>query len=478
MDPFDLVSEDVPSISFERNQLEILANPCAFYNAVRDGVKTARRRIVLATLYLGTGELEQRLVEAIATNKNNPQVTLLADATRSMRTIRATAEFVDTQQRRMNGRTFMTTQSSPLFLLRRIAQLPSSQVALYRNHRLHGWMHWVVPERLNELLGLQHMKVYVFDDDIIISGANLSEEYFKTRQDRAWLFRGVPALADFYSNLIDIIVSLSYRVTAKGELKAISKETNLELAEGKTYCSLFRSRIKAFLTEARAKYAATNAPTVYGTAVFPLVQMGAYGIHQEILLVKRLLHFLPACDLAFTTGYFCPTHELEVAMAAIAQLSEHQGSQVNILCAAPQASSFFNSKGLSGVVPAAYREMLISFLQRTSQLPNIHVQEYFRPGWTFHAKGLWVNTHGIDATTLASIGSSNYGYRSRDLDLESQIVVVTRDMELRRRIEAERRWLWDARYLRPVTLEGLLLPTEPRFKWFARWTLPFLRRIM
>ncbi|CUT99180.1 CDP diacylglycerol glycerol 3 phosphate [Echinococcus multilocularis] len=478
MDPFDLVSEEVPSIPFEQKQLEILASPDVFYNAVESGIKTTRRRIVLATLYLGTGELEKRLVKAIVENKNNPRVTLLADAIRSTRTLKATAEFSGVQGCGVGENTSITTQHSPLFLLQQIARLPSSRVALYQSHRVRGWMHRILPERLNELLGLQHMKVCVFDDDVIVSGANLSEEYFKTRQDRAWLFRGVPALADFYSNLIDVVVSLSYRVTPEGELKTTSKETDPELADEKAYCDLFRSRIEAFLTEAKTKYATAIAPRAYDSAVFPIVQMGAYGIQQEVPLLQRLLHVLPACDIAFTTGYFCPTQELEVAMTAIARLPGHPSSQVHILCAAPQANSFFNSKGLAGVIPAAYREMLISFLQHTARLPNIHVHEYFRPGWTFHAKGLWLTTRGTAATTLAFVGSSNYGYRSRNLDLESQVVVVTRDVKLQRRIEAERRWLWDARYLRPVTLQGLLLPTEPRFKWFIRWTLPFLRRIM
>ena len=122
--------------------------------------------------------------------------------------------------------------------------------------------------------------------------------------------------------------------------------------------------------------------------------------------------------------------------------------------------------------------MLISFLQRVANLPNVDVHEYLRPGWTFHAKGLWVDTDAPTSATLAFIGSSNYGHRSRDLDLESQLLLVTRDTEMRRRMYAERRWLWDARYLRPVVLEGLLGPREPRLSWFARWTLPFLRRLM
>lgn len=103
-------------------------------------------------------------------NKNNPRVTLLADATRSTRTIKATVGFVDVQQRGVNEVASTATQPSPLFLLQRIAQLPSSRVALYQSHRLRGWTRRFLPERLNELLGLQHMKVHIFDDDVIISG--------------------------------------------------------------------------------------------------------------------------------------------------------------------------------------------------------------------------------------------------------------------------------------------------------------------
>ena len=32
-----------------------------------------------------------------------------------------------------------------------------------------------MPPKYNEMFGLQHCKVYIFDDDVIISGANLSD---------------------------------------------------------------------------------------------------------------------------------------------------------------------------------------------------------------------------------------------------------------------------------------------------------------
>ena len=34
-----------------------------------------------------------------------------------------------------------------------------------------------------------------------------------------------------------------------------------------------------------------------------------------------------------------------------------------------------------------------------------------RPGWTFHAKGLWYSPPGERCPTLTVVGSPNYGYR-------------------------------------------------------------------
>ena len=37
---------------------------------------------------------------------------------------------------------------------------------------------------MNESVGVQHMKAYVFDDDVVMSGANLEDNYFTDRLDR------------------------------------------------------------------------------------------------------------------------------------------------------------------------------------------------------------------------------------------------------------------------------------------------------
>jgi CDP-diacylglycerol--glycerol-3-phosphate 3-phosphatidyltransferase len=58
---------------------------------------------------------------------------------------------------------------------------------------------------LREVFGIHHMKFYVFDNDVIITGANLSEDYFTTRQDRYFVIKNAPELANYISDLLGII---------------------------------------------------------------------------------------------------------------------------------------------------------------------------------------------------------------------------------------------------------------------------------
>ena len=147
--------------------------------------------MVFATLYLGTGRFETHLVsykfyilfylssyyqfsdlqiETLFENANLPQVTILADATRSTRPLHVTAEFAGAHVSDNLSVNHLNGCPHPLYLLRRVAQMPQGRVALYHSHRLRGWLRRVLPERLNETVGLQHIKAYIFDDNVIVSG--------------------------------------------------------------------------------------------------------------------------------------------------------------------------------------------------------------------------------------------------------------------------------------------------------------------
>jgi len=66
----------------------LLPTPSAFYDALERNIREAKTRVVLSSLYLGTGELEARLVTAIGDAlRENPalQVTVVLDHSRGQR---------------------------------------------------------------------------------------------------------------------------------------------------------------------------------------------------------------------------------------------------------------------------------------------------------------------------------------------------------------------------------------------------------
>ena len=52
------------------------------------------------------------------------------------------------------------------------------------------------------MVGVAHIKAYAFDDNVLLSGANLSNTYFSMRQDRYYLFRDAPVLAQHIRSLV------------------------------------------------------------------------------------------------------------------------------------------------------------------------------------------------------------------------------------------------------------------------------------
>ena len=54
---------------------------------------------------------------------------------------------------------------------------------------------------------------------------------------------------------------------------------------------------------------------------------------------------------------------------------------------------------------------------------NFPIQQYQRPGWTFHAKAVWILDEN-KSLVAAVVGSGNYGHRSEQRDLESNCILV------------------------------------------------------
>lgn len=125
-------------------------------------------------------------------------------------------------------------------------------------------------------------------------------------------------------------------------------------------------------------------------------------------------------------------------------------SRGTVVAASPWANGFYGSKGVSGMLPAAYTYLSRQFLQTVQDRglgENIVLKEWRKGtvnepgGWTYHAKGLWITLAGEKQPSISLVGSSNYTKRSYSLDLEANALIVTRNEQLKQKLADEEAWL-------------------------------------
>ncbi|TKR86475.1 hypothetical protein L596_011063 [Steinernema carpocapsae] len=402
-------------IDVDPKSVELIEGPDSFYRSIIEEIKKAQSRVCLSTLYLGTGRLEKELVN------------VLNDAVNSRPALQATVLMDYLRGTRGNGSTGM---------LRKTAGFPNSEVCLYHTPELRGALKKILGERTNEIVGLQHMKIYIFDDDVLISGANLSETYFTDRQDRYVLVRNNRVLADFFQELVAAVSSCSFKLQSDGSLK-VHEKCGFHPFEGDN--TEYRSLVRQRVTEVISKFTQeSNTTSKSCTQVYPLVQMGPFGINQEFDLMQRLFaHKDPHMEMSIASGYFNLTDEYSKIIAKEGDYS------LNVVFASPQANGFFNGAALSGYIPLVYVYVSQLFFDQMRRRP-VKLFEYKRDGWSFHAKGIWLNYPEKPQDYSATLfGSSNFGYRSVHRDLEAQVLLVTKDRNLKQRLVEEKNRLFE-----------------------------------
>ncbi|XP_005989149.1 CDP-diacylglycerol--glycerol-3-phosphate 3-phosphatidyltransferase, mitochondrial isoform X2 [Latimeria chalumnae] len=437
---FRWIGEMVPAFGISGKQVTVLYSPLEFYSTMKAQIQTAKRRVVMASLYLGTGPLEQELVECL----QNTLETSLQDSMTSDLRISILLDFTRGSRGLKNSRTM---------LLPLLSKFPDQvRVSLYHTPDLRGLLKLLIPERFNETIGLQHIKVYLFDDNVIISGANLSESYFTNRQDRYILLRQCPEIADFFTELVEVVGDISLQLCQDDTV--VMKEGMVHPYQGKRskFCKAANEKIMEVVRSARTRQniCHTMETSSHGegfeedvgsqsdgdidTWIYPLIQMKPFGVRLDETVTKKLLtEEEGASRIYLTSGYFNLTK-------AYMKLVLGAKAQYQILLASPEVNGFFGAKGVAGAIPAAYVYIARQFYEKVCRLglqERIKLHEYFRNDWTFHAKGLWYYLPGSNLPCLSLIGSPNFGYRSVHRDLEAQIAIVTENGELQQQLQLE-----------------------------------------
>lgn len=474
----------VPKFSMPEGAVQVLTEPAQFYETLKQKIETAQRRVFLATLYVGKTEHELVACLAGALRRNKDlKVYILADALRGTREA-------------------PKAPCSASLLAPLVTEFGNDrvQLQLYHTPELDGLKKKMIPNRFNEGWGLQHMKLYGVDDEIILSGANLSNDYFTNRQDRYILFKSAP-LTDYYFKLHRAVASLSYTIvpwvaapkqeTVWDKLKATARQTVFDKTPEPTFTlewtqgpyipepidnpDLFVQHASQVLSPLlRAKPSAVDQAEAnhdYATVVYPISQFSPLlqpnDTSTEFPVVSRLLSMLSSAaagDLnwVLTAGYF------NMHPAYTSKLLQSSPKEAKVICAAPTANGFYESAGVSGLLPGAYSLLASQFVAavdkskagRHSRSGGIEVVEWERGvvnkpgGWSFHAKGIWISDTSSSAATntdsgsaakvsslgdpcITVVGSSNYTRRAYAHDLESNALLVTKDPALKAQLREE-----------------------------------------
>lgn len=420
-----------PRFELNKGQIEIIHEPREFYSLLKDKISTAKSRIFLSSLYIGKTqeELVNCLEDALRLNPDL-KVHILTDALRGTREA--------------------PSKSSASLLARLMINYDKQvDIRMYHTPHLNGISKLLVPRRFNEGFGLQHMKIYGFDDEVILSGANLSSDYFTNRQDRYYLFKS-DSLANYYFNIQTAIESLSYKLRYsenKSKFKLEWPESNpLDEPSKNTEKFLKGSTniLKTILNQKSAGESENKNNAKASTFVYPVSQFTPLlksDISTEKPSILKILGYLndPSISWTFTAGYFNMLPEIKNKLI-------ESVSNGNVITASPLANGFYKSKGISGCLPDAYlylSKLFLKDVKTNGKEEHIKLNEWKRGvvntagGWSYHAKGIWATAPKETEPSITVIGSSNYTRRAYSFDLETNAIVITRDEVLKTEMNKE-----------------------------------------
>ncbi|CAA9990178.1 phosphatidylglycerophosphate synthase, putative [Plasmodium knowlesi strain H] len=423
----------------------VLFSPTEFFDTLKGMFRSSKKRIVMSCLYIGIGELEKELIVTIRNNKHikNLRVDILLDKQRGTRP---------------EGK---LKESSVSMLSDLFSYGGNINISLFHNPLLGAVLYNIIPYRANEAIGVMHMKVYIGDDRLILSGANISDSYLRNRQDRYILIEN-KLLADSIHKIVNCIQKMSFSVNLDLSVHWDSDLMN-PLVDAHTFREQYYRRIQFMLSQIKEDILRhtqggvekqmpnddldgyrlpESGPSLSEREDFfsPLfiksesiltvelaLQSGFSSppIYDESQMLESMLKNVKKYDqsLIISSGYLnFPENFLKLFRNIYDNLCFKEGI-IRFITASPAANSFFKSKGISYYIPLGYTvsaHMCVEFitknivsvfknLNRTDPLmkkekvcTNIYL-EYHKPSWTFHSKGMWL----IDGSYQTGVVDSN-----------------------------------------------------------------------
>lgn len=489
------------SIGICGDDVSVLATPPDFFAELLARIAAARHDIVVSALYIGDGPLSQRFVAALET-KVRERLQLPADGPL---TITVLLDY----NRMHHAKNLVTVQSllelaenissnSNMILAEVACQLVSVRLFLYDTPSLLS--RWLAPfGRAKEVIGVQHTKLFLFDEsDALLTGANLSDDYFTTRMDRYFVVRRAPALVFWCRELTLTLCRLSHPVVCQAALRRTSSSSSGGAAASAgpqgggtptgrcptkprlhrksclvilgvtedgldpgTDCAAYKHLAQRLLTPfARPDFFATYRRRSDGalfadsqqgasaaaapppdTLIFPTLQFARANIFHDSSVVEGVLGIMRPTDRVVVTSPY-----LNMYSGFVEQVLG-TSARFDFITASAQANGWKGQRGFAGYIPLYYTQLERAFfflMEAYGCQHRVGVYEFTGKDMTYHAKGLWVSTAGDQRPAVTAIGSTNYGSRSVLKDVEAELFFVTRNSGLRDRIALELKALFES----------------------------------
>ena len=419
--------------------MEIKLEPGEYYQHLRESVRRSSRNIVLSALYLGNGPLESALLDdlqAALSQHKELQVTLLLDYHRSNRVDAHPDQHSLQRMRRIN-------EAYPHRFKVYLYRVPQTAFAtkiieLFLNIFQKNSV-------IHEVLGVYHCKYCIFDDQVVVTGANLSNEYFTNRQDRYYCIdhkatshvtNDIGNMHRFLTSFTTIIKEFSYSINGNSTIPPKRSEHKQ-----------MRQQLEELLISYKQEKIENNYDKNH-TIFIPCIQHAQLNVTGESTNILSLLdqldilfHNKTPYELLLTSAY--PSFMPSMVSSIISLVRRQVLSQVVLLIPTESTHGFHKATGIKALIPKMHKEAInevVNKLTSSNGESSLRIQYYNRPQWSYHAKGIWLLSP-LDKTLslpfFTYIGSSNFGQRSWERDLELGFMIISNHIPVRTKIANE-----------------------------------------
>ncbi|MGL5814244.1 MAG: CDP-diacylglycerol--serine O-phosphatidyltransferase [Aeromonas sp.] len=390
----------LPQIAVSADQFQVLSSAKEFKSRILSLIAGATQRIYLIALYLQDDEAGREILSALyAAKQRNPALDIKV--------------FVDFH-RAQRGLIGKGKQGGNHLMYQEMAARHEHPIEIYG-----------VPVKGRELLGVLHLKGFIFDDTLLYSGASLNDIYLhqqdRYRFDRYHQIRS-QALTRSMVNYVDDVFLRS---------DAVQRLDRTGIPGAKQLKGQIR-RFKQALRTSQYRFE-TILPNSQEVAVTPMAGLGKRG-NQLNRMIRNLVRATDR-EIFICTPYFNPPKELNKDVEALLK----RGCKVTIVVGDKTANDFFippdEKFSTIGGLPYLYETNLRKFAERNQRhidSGRLNLMLWCCEKNSYHLKGIFVDEE------WALLTGNNLNPRAWALDLENGLLVHDQHHHLRARFAEER----------------------------------------